>query len=89
MPITQITIYAPTATMGGATEEEGDGYRKWLASEVARAFPGSEVKVVDEESANTVRTDAGADDYGQLEALQYFVQEAWGRAPWAAISAAA
>lgn len=89
MSITKITIYCATNTMGdNVTEQDADGYREWLQAEIVREFPGSAVEVLDEQAANTVRTDAEADDYADEERLQYFVQEAWNRCGWEWVKAA-
>lgn len=83
MTITTITIYSPDTSMGdNVTEQDAQGYRDWLLAEVQREFPGANVKVLDEQATNTVRTDADADDFGDEERLQWFVQAAWDRCPW-------
>ena len=84
MSINKITVYSATNTMGdNVTEADADGYRDWLADELRNAFPGASVEVVDKQATNTIETDAGIDDYDELEMLQSFVGAAWDRCPWA------
>ncbi len=81
MTITTITVFAADDTMGDNTPEYCAGYRAWLRTEVQREFPAADVDVRNEPSTNNVRTDAGADDYADLERLQQFVQASWDRVP--------
>ena len=79
----KITIYnCGPETMGSATDADAAYYRDWLTTEIRREFPGADVLVTDEQTTNSISTDATADDYAELDRLQYFVMGAWDRCPW-------
>ena len=88
MTITKIKVFSATNTMGdNVTEDDADGYRAWLADELAREFPGADIEVSDDQTTNTVEIDADIDDYNDAEErAHWFLNAAWDRCPWTWVS---
>ena len=74
----KIFYYADNASMGDTSTVDCEKYRNWAASEIEAAYPGHEVKVLNEPSTIQVWTN----DYENEDEIKDFIHRLWDACPW-------
>ena len=84
MTITSITVNCSNDTMGdNVTAADADGYRAWLADQLAAEFPGAVVRVTADQGLGGAAVDA---DDGEMDnaksRVDQFLDRCWDRCGW-------
>lgn len=87
--ITKITLNGQNHFNFGAdcSEADAQGYREWIAEELAENFPGAEIEINEADSTYSVVVEIDDEsDYDKARGLKddvnAFFMDAWDRCPW-------
>lgn len=88
MSITKIIVNCSNDTMGdNVTDSDADGYRAWLAAQLAAEFPEAVITVTARQGLGGASVDADAGEQGGAEdRVNRFLGHCWDHCGWEWVS---